>query len=77
MFLRVGTRMTAKAPKGKLRLMYEANQMAMLLEQAGGVGSTGSQAILDLQPESLHERVPVILGSALDVAALQVELAAN
>ena len=68
---------TAKAPHGKLRLLYEANPMAMIVEQAGGVGSTGTQPIVDLQPASLHERVPVILGSALDVAALQAALAAH
>jgi len=68
---------TAKAPKGKLRLMYEANPMSMLLEQAGGVGSTGTQAILDVLPGSLHERVPVILGSREDVTALLAELDAD
>jgi fructose-1,6-bisphosphatase I len=68
---------TAKAPKGKLRLMYEANPMSMILEQAGGVGSTGSGRILDIEPESLHARVPVILGSREDVAALLAELAAD
>ncbi|MGD9601169.1 MAG: class 1 fructose-1,6-bisphosphatase [Gammaproteobacteria bacterium] len=66
---------TAKAPKGKLRLMYEANPMAWLLEQAGGAGSTGRGAILDVPPESLHQRVPVILGSPQDVESLLVELA--
>lgn len=65
---------TAKAPKGKLRLMYEANPMAWIIEQAGGVGSTGSGPILDYVPGSLHERVPVILGSREDVAALLAEL---
>ena len=49
----------------------------MILKQVGGVGSTGRQAILDLQPASLNERLPVILGSALDVAALQAALAAD
>lgn len=68
---------TAKAPKGKLRLMYEANPMAWILEQAGGVGSTGEGPILDHPPTSLHERVPVILGSRDDVAALLAELAAD
>ncbi|CAN0379905.1 unnamed protein product, partial [Phaeothamnion confervicola] len=68
---------TAKASKGKLRLMYEANPMAMILEQAGGIGSTGAGAILDLQPASLHERVPVILGSTEEVAALLAELAVD
>lgn len=65
---------TAKAPQGKLRLMYEANPMAMLIEQAGGRASTGSQAILDVEPEELHQRVPVILGSADEVDALVAHL---
>lgn len=54
---------------GKLRLLYEANPMALLIEQAGGLASTDSEAILDLQPESLHQRVPVILGSRDEVTA--------
>ncbi|MEQ8497413.1 MAG: class 1 fructose-bisphosphatase, partial [Gammaproteobacteria bacterium] len=66
---------TAQAPKGKLRLMYEANPMAWIIEQAGGRGDTGDGDILDVAPSSLHERVPVILGSAQDVAALCAEIA--
>jgi fructose-1,6-bisphosphatase I len=56
-----------KAQGGKLRLMYEANPMAMLVEQAGGAASTGRQRILDIAPEKLHQRVPVILGSKNEV----------
>lgn len=52
---------------GKLRLLYEANPMAMLVEQAGGAATTGRQRILDIQPEKLHQRVPVILGSRNEV----------
>ena len=52
---------------GKLRLMYEANPMALLVEQAGGAATTGRQRILDLQPTHLHQRVPVILGSKQEV----------
>ena len=52
---------------GKLRLMYEANPMAMLVEQAGGAASTGRERILDMQPTQLHQRVPVILGSKNEV----------
>jgi fructose-1,6-bisphosphatase I len=52
---------------GKLRLMYEANPMAMLVEQAGGAASTGRERILDLKPTQLHQRVPVILGSKDEV----------
>jgi len=52
---------------GKLRLMYEANPMSLLIEQAGGAATTGTQRILDVQPEKLHQRVSVILGSKNDV----------
>jgi len=52
---------------GKLRLMYEANPMAMLVEQAGGKACTDKQNILDVQPSAIHQRVPVILGSANEV----------
>ena len=53
---------------GKLRLMYEANPMAFLVEQAGGAASTGNLRILDIEPERLHQRVAVILGSKNEVA---------
>jgi fructose-1,6-bisphosphatase I len=53
---------------GKLRLMYEANPMGWLIEQAGGAASTGTQRILDIVPEKLHERVSVVLGSKNEVA---------
>ncbi|MEF7613967.1 class 1 fructose-bisphosphatase [Aquincola sp. MAHUQ-54] len=52
---------------GKLRLMYEANPMAFLVEQAGGAATNGRQRILDLQPSKLHERVSVVLGSKNEV----------
>jgi fructose-1,6-bisphosphatase I len=52
---------------GKLRLMYEANPMAFLIEQAGGVATNGKQRIMDLMPGKLHERVSVILGSKNEV----------
>lgn len=51
----------------KLRLMYEANPMAFLVEQAKGIASTGYQSILDIQPDHIHQRVPVILGSSKEV----------
>ncbi len=56
-----------QAQGGKLRLMYEANPMAFLVEQAGGAATTGRQRILDIQPDRLHQRVPVILGSRNEV----------
>jgi fructose-1,6-bisphosphatase I len=52
---------------GKLRLMYEANPMAFIVEQAGGAASSGVQRILDITPNKLHQRVPVILGSKNEV----------
>jgi fructose-1,6-bisphosphatase I len=52
---------------GKLRLMYEANPMSMLVEQAGGAATDGNQRILDIQPTSLHQRVGVVLGSKNEV----------
>jgi fructose-1,6-bisphosphatase I len=52
---------------GKLRLMYEANPMSMLVEQAGGASTDGTQRILDIQPTSLHQRVGVVLGSKNEV----------
>lgn len=52
---------------GKLRLMYEANPMALLVEQAGGRACTDSGDILDIQPQGIHQRVPVILGSKEEV----------
>jgi fructose-1,6-bisphosphatase I len=53
---------------GRLRLMYEANPMALLVEQAGGAASTGRGRILEVQPSKLHQRVPVFLGSSDEVA---------
>jgi fructose-1,6-bisphosphatase I len=52
---------------GRLRLMYEANPMAFIVEQAGGAATTGRERILDLQPTELHQRVPVILGAKNEV----------
>ena len=52
---------------GRLRLMYEANPMSMLIEQAGGASTTGRVRILDIQPTDLHQRVPVIIGSKNEV----------
>ncbi|XP_036000282.1 fructose-1,6-bisphosphatase isozyme 2 isoform X1 [Fundulus heteroclitus] len=56
-----------KSPKGKLRLLYECNPIAFLIEQAGGLATTGTQRILDVQPEALHQRVPFVVGSPDDV----------
>ncbi|MBK5965788.1 fructose-bisphosphatase class I [Thiocystis minor] len=60
-------KMKEKGLTGKLRLLYEANPMSFIVEQAGGGSVTGTERILDLQPDSLHQRVPVILGSKNEV----------
>jgi len=60
-----------RAPEGKLRLLYEANPMAMIVEQAGGKAITGRGRILDVQPKKIHERVPVFLGSTENVEELE------
>jgi fructose-1,6-bisphosphatase I len=62
------TRDTSKP--GRLRLMYEANPMAMIVERAGGAASTGRERILDIVPSTLHQRVPLILGSRAEVDRL-------
>ena len=59
------------APDGKLRLNYEANPMAFLIEQAGGKASDGYQRILDITPKALHQRVPLFIGSKSDVMLLE------
>jgi fructose-1,6-bisphosphatase I len=57
----------SQAPQGKLRLLYEAGPLAFIAEQAGGKASTGTERILDLKPTGLHQRVPLVIGSAEDV----------
>ncbi|MHB1230131.1 MAG: class 1 fructose-bisphosphatase [Halothiobacillus sp.] len=59
-----------RAQGGKLRLMYEANPMAMIIEQAGGMAITGPERIMAIKPHKLHQRVPVILGSKNEVQVL-------
>lgn len=55
---------------GKLRLLYEANPMSFIVEQAGGMASSGYERIMDIKPSDLHQRVPVILGSKNEVARI-------
>jgi fructose-1,6-bisphosphatase I len=57
----------AKNKDGRLRLMYEANPMAFIVEQAGGAATDGRTRILDIQPKALHQRVAVVLGSRNEV----------
>ncbi len=58
---------TKDAPEGKLRLLYEANPLAFLAEQAGGSATDGSEPILQKQPETMHQRTPLIIGSKEEV----------
>lgn len=60
-----------KSPKGKLRLLYEANPMAMIFEAAGGRAITGRGRVLDVVPSELHARVPLIIGSKTDVETFE------
>lgn len=64
-----------KSPAGKLRLGYEANPLCYVAEQAGGAGSTGTERILDVQPELLHQRTPLIVGNADVVERVVAKLA--
>ena len=61
----------SRSPKGKLRLMYECNPMSFIIEMAGGKASDGKNRLLEIQPTSLHERVPIFVGSEYDM--LEVE----
>jgi len=54
---------TSSSPNGKLRLIYECNPMAFLIEQAGGLASDGLNRILDIQPTALHQRTSIFIGS--------------
>lgn len=65
---------TLSYPGGKLRLMYEANPIALLAEQAGGRATDGTRRILDLPPESLHQRTPLVVGSRAEVDLLTTML---
>ncbi|KAK7111299.1 fructose-1,6-bisphosphatase 1-like isoform X2 [Littorina saxatilis] len=58
---------TTEAPTGKLRLLYEGNPMAFIMEQAGGKASDGTKRVLDIQPTNIHERSPIFMGSKEDV----------
>lgn len=62
---------TVKQPEGKLRLLYESAPLAFLVEQAGGRASTGTQEIMEVIPEKIHARTPLIIGSKEDVALVE------
>jgi fructose-1,6-bisphosphatase I len=59
---------TRDHPKGKLRLLYEVNPIAFLAEQAGGGAGDGTRRVLEIQPESIHQRTPVVVGSSVEMA---------
>jgi len=61
----------SRNPNGKLRLMYECNPMAFIVEQAGGRATNGKQRMLEVQPTSLHQRTPVFIGSEEDVLLVE------
>jgi len=61
----------SRNPKGKLRLMYECNPMAFIVEQAGGRATNGKQRMLEIKPNSLHERTPIFIGSEEDVLLVE------
>jgi fructose-1,6-bisphosphatase I len=61
----------SKHSEGKLRLLYEANPLAFIAEHAGGAATNGNRPILDIKPESIHQRTPLIIGSADDVEEAQ------
>ena len=63
----IDKKLKAKGSAGKLRLMYEGNPMSFIVEQAGGTASTGLQRILEIRPDSLHQRCPVVMGSSHEV----------
>jgi fructose-1,6-bisphosphatase I len=64
-----------KNPNGKLRLLYEANPMAFLIENAGGRATDGKDRILELQAKDIHQRTPVFMGSEEDVLMAEEFLA--
>jgi fructose-1,6-bisphosphatase I len=66
-----------KSPKGKLRLLYEANPLAFIVEQAGGAASTGCKRVLDVMPSELHERTPLYIGSKHEVELANEMLRGN
>jgi fructose-1,6-bisphosphatase I len=56
-----------KSPNGKLRLLYECNPISYIIEKAGGLSTNGKTSILEIDPESIHQRVPIYVGSENDI----------
>jgi len=57
----------SKSPNGKLRLLYEGAPMSFIMEQAGGLSTTGKQRVMEIVPEAVHQRIPVLMGSKRDI----------
>ena len=62
---------TTEFASGKLRLLYEANPVSFLAEQAGGAASNGTMRLLDVQPTDIHQRTPLIVGGEVEMAAFE------
>ena len=62
---------TASYPQGKLRLLYEANPLAFIAEQAGGIAIDGHRRIVEIQPEGIHQRTPLVMGSRVEMTAFE------
>ena len=62
---------TTGYPQGKLRLLYEANPLAFIAEQAGGAATDGQRRILEVQPREIHQRTPLVIGSKVEVEAFE------
>ena len=63
-------RLREQGLEGRLRLLYEVNPLAFLVEQAGGIASDGTGRVMDVEPDTLHQRSPVVLGSSNEVELL-------
>ena len=68
---------TKKQPGGKLRLLYEANPLAFVAEQAGGMATSGAGRILEIQPSKIHQRTPFCVGSKREIEALLAAVGAK
>jgi len=66
-----------KNPEGKLRLLYEANPLSFIIEQAGGKAIDGKNDILKIAPQSLHQRTPLFIGSPFEVELLREYMSAD
>ncbi len=65
-----------KNPNGKLRLLYEGAPMSFIMEQAGGLSTTGTKRVMEIQPELVHQRVPIMMGSKNDIQEIMDAYAA-